>query len=74
MTAREASTKMSLKEALARGSLPCVSSAHLILPFRRYDDRLYQTECVRYLRGEPITDHLVDRELAAWLDEQNGPA
>ena len=64
---------MSLKEALAHGSLAYVS-AHPSLPFRRYDDRLYQTECVRYLRGEPITEFLVDRELAARLDEQNGPA
>ena len=39
----------------------------------QYDDQLYEEDCVRYLRGEPITTHLVDRELAARLDAENGP-
>ena len=39
----------------------------------KYDDYLDETDVVRYLRGEPITSQLVDRELATRLDEENGP-
>lgn len=39
-----------------------------------WDDELGPADAVRYLRGEPITSFLVDRELAARLDEANGPA
>jgi hypothetical protein len=40
----------------------------------KWDDELGPADAVRYLRGEPITSFLVDRELAARLDEENGPA
>ena len=39
----------------------------------KYDDQLYEEECVRYLRGQPVTTFLVDRDLAARLDAENGP-
>jgi hypothetical protein len=34
-----------------------------------YDDRLYEEQLVQYLRGEPITAFLVDRELASRLEQ-----
>ena len=35
--------------------------------------KYYEEECVRYLRGEPVTTFLVDRDLAARLDAENSP-
>ena len=37
------------------------------------DGQLYEEGCVRYLRGEPITTFLVDRDLAARLDAESSP-
>ena len=59
---------------------PCATSEALHLPHDVYGmciPHVYgmymEHEQVRYLRGEPITSFLVDRELAARLDEENGP-